>query len=96
MRKTKGREIDAACGQLRSVELGTGDDGGRDDRVIILVQACRASTRRSRRGRVVATEALEQQLEAKDPDVRLMLQVRDDVQGRSRCWSSVISIGCSG
>jgi RNA polymerase sigma-70 factor (ECF subfamily) len=25
--------------------------------------------------------ALEQQLEAKDPDVRLMLQVRDDVQG---------------
>ena len=27
------------------------------------------------------TEALEQQLEAKDPDVRLMLQVRDDVQG---------------
>jgi len=30
---------------------------------------------------VVSTEALEQQLEAKDPDVRLMLQVRDDVQG---------------
>jgi RNA polymerase sigma-70 factor (ECF subfamily) len=29
----------------------------------------------------VTTEALEQQLEAKDPDVRLMLQVRDDVQG---------------
>jgi RNA polymerase sigma-70 factor (ECF subfamily) len=29
----------------------------------------------------VSTEALEQQLEAKDPDVRLMLQVRDDVQG---------------
>ena len=26
-------------------------------------------------------EALEQQLEARDPDVRLMLQVRDDVQG---------------
>ncbi len=26
-------------------------------------------------------DALEQQLEAKDPDVRLMLQVRDDVQG---------------
>ena len=26
-------------------------------------------------------EALEQQLEAKDPDVRLMLQVRDDVPG---------------
>src|SRR5260370_26732972 len=33
------------------------------------------------RERVVSTEALEQQLEAKDPDVRLMLQVRDDVQG---------------
>ena len=33
-----------------------------------------------RRRRVVST-ALEQQLEAKDPDVRLMLQVRDDVQG---------------
>jgi RNA polymerase sigma-70 factor (ECF subfamily) len=29
----------------------------------------------------VSTEALEQQLEAKDPDVRLMLQVRDEVQG---------------
>jgi len=29
----------------------------------------------------VSTEALEQQLEAKDPDVRLMLQVRDGVQG---------------
>lgn len=29
----------------------------------------------------MTTEALEQQLEAKDPDVRLMLQVRDDVQG---------------
>lgn len=29
----------------------------------------------------MSTEALEQQLEAKDPDVRLMLQVRDDVQG---------------
>jgi RNA polymerase sigma-70 factor (ECF subfamily) len=29
----------------------------------------------------VTTEALEQQLEARDPDVRLMLQVRDDVQG---------------
>ncbi len=27
------------------------------------------------------SSALEQQLEAKDPDVRLMLQVRDDVQG---------------
>ena len=26
-------------------------------------------------------ETLEQQLEARDPDVRLMLQVRDDVQG---------------
>jgi RNA polymerase sigma-70 factor (ECF subfamily) len=30
---------------------------------------------------VVTSEALEQQLEARDPDVRLMLQVRDDVQG---------------
>src|SRR6478735_11479866 len=29
----------------------------------------------------VTTETLEQQLEARDPDVRLMLQVRDDVQG---------------
>jgi RNA polymerase sigma-70 factor (ECF subfamily) len=29
----------------------------------------------------VTTDALEQQLEARDPDVRLMLQVRDDVQG---------------
>lgn len=29
----------------------------------------------------MTTEALEQQLEARDPDVRLMLQVRDDVQG---------------
>ena len=29
----------------------------------------------------LSTEALEQQLEARDPDVRLMLQVRDDVQG---------------
>jgi RNA polymerase sigma-70 factor, ECF subfamily len=29
----------------------------------------------------VSTETLEQQLEARDPDVRLMLQVRDDVQG---------------
>ena len=29
----------------------------------------------------MSTEALEQQLEAKDPDVRLMLQVRDGVQG---------------
>src|SRR5260370_24038296 len=33
------------------------------------------------RERVVSTEALEQQLEARAPDVRLMLQVRDDVQG---------------
>jgi RNA polymerase sigma-70 factor (ECF subfamily) len=29
----------------------------------------------------VTTDTLEQQLEARDPDVRLMLQVRDDVQG---------------
>jgi RNA polymerase sigma-70 factor (ECF subfamily) len=29
----------------------------------------------------VTTQSLEQQLEARDPDVRLMLQVRDDVQG---------------
>jgi RNA polymerase sigma-70 factor, ECF subfamily len=29
----------------------------------------------------MAGEILEQQLEARDPDVRLMLQVRDDVQG---------------
>jgi RNA polymerase sigma-70 factor (ECF subfamily) len=29
----------------------------------------------------VAAETLEQELEARDPDVRLMLQVRDDVQG---------------
>jgi RNA polymerase sigma-70 factor (ECF subfamily) len=29
----------------------------------------------------VTTEPLEQQLEARDPDVRLMLQVRDDIQG---------------
>jgi RNA polymerase sigma-70 factor (ECF subfamily) len=29
----------------------------------------------------VSSEILEQQLEARDPDVRLMLQVRDDVQG---------------
>ena len=29
----------------------------------------------------MSIEALEQQLEAKDPDVRLMLQVRDDVPG---------------
>jgi RNA polymerase sigma-70 factor, ECF subfamily len=29
----------------------------------------------------VSGDALEQQLEARDPDVRLMLQVRDDVQG---------------
>ena len=29
----------------------------------------------------MSTETLEQQLEARDPDVRLMLQVRDDVQG---------------
>lgn len=30
---------------------------------------------------MTAEQPLEQQLEAKDPDVRLMLQVRDDVQG---------------
>ena len=29
----------------------------------------------------MTSETLEQQLEARDPDVRLMLQVRDDVQG---------------
>jgi len=29
----------------------------------------------------VSSELLEQQLEARDPDVRLMLQVRDDIQG---------------
>jgi RNA polymerase sigma-70 factor (ECF subfamily) len=34
-----------------------------------------------RRAPVVSAETLEQQLEARDPDVRLMLQVRDDVQG---------------
>jgi RNA polymerase sigma-70 factor (ECF subfamily) len=34
-----------------------------------------------RRDAVVTSEALEEQLEARDPDVRLMLQVRDDVQG---------------
>ena len=32
---------------------------------------------------------LEQQLEARDPDVRLMVQVRNDVPGPSRPWSSV-------
>ncbi len=30
---------------------------------------------------MVAGESLEQQLEARDPDIKLMLQVRDDVQG---------------
>src|SRR3954470_3540429 len=34
-----------------------------------------------RRGPAVTTETLEQQLEARDPDIRLMLQVRDDVPG---------------
>jgi RNA polymerase sigma-70 factor (ECF subfamily) len=34
-----------------------------------------------RREPSVSTETLEQQLEARDPDVRLMLQVREDVQG---------------
>src|SRR4029078_2911656 len=34
-----------------------------------------------RREPAVSTETLEQQLEARDPDGRLMLQVRDDVQG---------------
>jgi len=29
----------------------------------------------------VSSDTLEQQLEARDPDVRLMLQVRDDVEG---------------
>src|ERR1700733_1080494 len=34
-----------------------------------------------RRDSGVSTDTLEQQREARDPDVRLMLQVRDDVQG---------------
>jgi RNA polymerase sigma-70 factor (ECF subfamily) len=34
-----------------------------------------------RRRDVVTGDALEKELEARDPDVRLMLQVRDDVQG---------------
>src|SRR5438270_14043910 len=44
-------------------------------------EAARQASGGRRRERVVSTDALEQQLEAKDPDVRLMLQVRDDVQG---------------
>src|SRR5215210_5493066 len=40
-----------------------------------------ANIDRPERSFVATGETLEQQLEARDPDVRLMLQVRDDVQG---------------
>ena len=40
-----------------------------------------ANVDRPERSFVATGETLEQQLEARDPDVRLMLQVRDDVQG---------------
>ena len=95
VRKTKGRSIDAACGQLRRrprAGLRTvlaNDFGFRDD------AGCLLSGRLVRMSRVgsgvhspesllvshAALDALERQLEARDPDVRLMLQVRDDVPG---------------
>src|SRR4051812_41972326 len=40
-----------------------------------------ANIDRPERSFVATGETLEQQLEARDPDIRLMLQVRDDVQG---------------
>jgi RNA polymerase sigma-70 factor (ECF subfamily) len=40
-----------------------------------------AGTATDKEESAVTTETLEQQLEARDPDVRLMLQVRDDVAG---------------
>ena len=42
---------------------------------------------------MVAGESLEQQLEARDPDIKLMLQVRDDVQGAFEVLVDAISIG---
>ena len=88
VRKTKGRAIDAACGQLRrQFEQRTQAEtrrGGRDGPRVSLVVAglIRASgTAIDRRTPAVTAETLEQQLEARDPDIRLMLQVRDDVSG---------------
>ena len=89
VRKTKGREIDAACGQLRRRFAARGRGGRR--RLPRRVGLNRGPGRRldppenprATRGidRWRPDETLEQQLAARDPDVRLMLQVRDDVQG---------------
>ena len=48
-----------------------------------------------REGSLVGLEGdnLEQQLEARDPDVRLMVQVRNESRGPSRPWSSAIRTG---
>ena len=85
VRKTKGRPIDAACGQLRRrLEEAGRVPAGRPDRSPGATEAPvprvqRQVPARPRRGRDAAS--LEAQLEARDPDVKLMLQVRDDVPG---------------
>ena len=97
VRKTKGRAIDAACGQLRRrlddgrlVAAGSGLDSpvamdpprwrtSLEDAGPRLIRADHdPEDPLVSRGEL---DVLERQLEARDPDVRLMLQVRDDVPG---------------
>ena len=104
VRKTKGRAIDAACGQLRRrLDQTEGEPlatGNAASRLISASPRHRAATSLVRpeltvcgnkssgldftwEAASVVAEAdnLEQQLEARDPDVRLMIQVRTDVAG---------------
>ena len=70
VRKTKGRDIEAACGQLSADGKTPASRGCRG----LKFGEVRVAGDSSK-------ETLSRQLEAIDPDVRLMLQVKEDVQG---------------
>ena len=91
VRKTKGQAIDAACGQLRrrfesAAVGGTGLDFGRGFLIFPAYFALGAVL--VSRGEL---DALERQLESRDPDVRLMLQIRDDMPGAFEVMVSRVS-----
>ena len=74
VRKRKGAEIDAACGQLRRA-VGSSRTAGCRERIVEAVRRTRGVTgRRRRRCRIGETSA---QMALRDPDIRLMLRVRD-------------------
>ncbi len=89
VRKRKGADIDAACGQLRRAALAAGGTGtgrqGLTSHSRRLAGGIPSSARQAGgyvNGTVMATTGeTSAQLALRDPDIRLMLRVRDDEPG---------------